>query len=134
MLKNYFKIALRNLQRNKAFSFINIFGLAIGLATCTLIMLYIFSESGYDTHNKDGNRIFRIATEAGQLGDIKEKPWASTSAPIAWGLKEDMPEVEQAARLLKFPNLDKMLLKYEHGNDRSEERRVGKEGRSRWLA
>lgn len=117
MLKNYFKIALRNLQRNKAFSFINIFGLAIGLATCTLIMLYIFSESGYDTHNKDGNRIFRIATEAGQLGDIKEKPWASTSAPIAWGLKEDMPEVEQAARLLKFPNLDKMLLKYEHGND-----------------
>ena len=117
MLKNYFKIAIRNLQRNKAFSFINIFGLAIGLATCTLIMLYIFSESGYDTHNKDANRIFRIATEAGQLGDIKEKPWAATSAPIAWGLKEDMPEVEQTARLLKFPNLDKMLLKYEHGND-----------------
>jgi putative ABC transport system permease protein len=117
MLKNYFKIALRNLQRNKAFSFINIFGLAIGLATCTLIMLYIFSELGYDTHNKDANRIFRISTEAGQLGDIKEKPWASTSAPIAWGLREDMPEVEQSTRLLKFPNLDKMLLKYEHGND-----------------
>src|ERR1019366_1994140 len=117
MLKNYFKIALRNLQRNKAFSFINIFGLAIGLATCTLIMLYIFSESGYDAHNKDAERIFRIATEAGQLGDIKEKPWAATSAPVAWGLKEDMPEVEQSARLLKFPTLDKMLLKYEHDNN-----------------
>src|SRR5665647_2822960 len=44
MIINYFKIAFRNLERNKAFSFINIFGLAVGLATCTLIMLYIFSE------------------------------------------------------------------------------------------
>ncbi len=116
MIKNYFKIALRNLQRNKAFSFINIFGLATGLATCTLIMLYIFSEMGYDDHNKDADRIFRIATKAGQLGNVTDKPWAATSAPIAWGLKEDMPEVEQSTRLLKFPNLDKMLLKYEHGN------------------
>ena len=117
MIKNYFKIALRNLQRNKAFSFINIFGLAIGLATCTLIMLYIFSEMGFDEHNKDADRIFRIATKAGQLGNVKDKPWAATSAPIAWGLKEDMPEVEQSTRLLKFPNLDKMILKYEHGSD-----------------
>ena len=83
MIKNYFKIALRNLQRNKAFSFINIFGLAIGLATCTLIMLYIFSETGYDQQNKDADRIFRIATKAGQLGNVKDKPWAATSAPIA---------------------------------------------------
>jgi len=117
MIKNYFKIALRNLQRNKAFSFINIFGLAVGLATCTLIMLYIFSEMGYDGHNKDADRIFRIASKAAQLGNVKDKPWAATSAPVAWGLKEDMPEVEQSARLLKFPTLDKMLLKYEHGND-----------------
>jgi putative ABC transport system permease protein len=116
MLKNYFKIAWRNLQRNKAFSFINIFGLAVGLATCMLIMLYIFSEMGYDAHNKNANRIFRIATKAGQLGNVKDKPWAATSAPIAWGLKEDMPEVEQSTRLLKFPTLDKMLLKYEHDN------------------
>jgi putative ABC transport system permease protein len=117
MVKNYFKIALRNLQRNKAFSFINVFGLAIGLATCTLIMLYIFSEMGYDTQNKNADRIFRIATKAAQLGNVKDKPWAATSAPVAWGLKEDMPEVEQSTRLLKFPTLDKMLLKYEHGNN-----------------
>jgi putative ABC transport system permease protein len=117
MLINYFKIAFRNLQRNKAFSFINIFGLAVGLATCTLIMLYIFSEMGYDQHNKNADRLFRIVSKAGQLGNVKEKPWAGTSAPIAWGVKQDMPEVEQSARLLKFPTLDKMLLKYEHGND-----------------
>jgi putative ABC transport system permease protein len=117
MIKNYFKIALRNLQRNKAFSFINIFGLAVGLATCMLIMLYIFSEMGYDGHNKNADRIFRIASKAAQLGNVKDKPWAATSAPVAWGLKEDMPEVEQSTRLLKFPTLDKMLLKYEHGNN-----------------
>ena len=117
MIKNYFKIAFRNLSRNKAFSFINIFGLAAGLATCILIMLYIFSESGYDLHNKNASRIYRVAAEASQLGSVKEKPWAASSAPMAWGLKADMPEVEQATRLLKFPFLDKMLLKYEHGNE-----------------
>jgi putative ABC transport system permease protein len=62
MIKNYFKIAFRNLSRNKAFSFINIFGLAIGLATCLLIMLYEFSELGYDSQNKDADRLYRIAS------------------------------------------------------------------------
>src|SRR5690349_17244566 len=111
MARNYFsarhsvKIAFRNLSRNKAFSFINIFGLAAGLTTCTLIMLYIFSESNYDAHHKNAEGIYRIATEANQLGSVKEKPWAAISAPMAWGLKADMPEVEQATRLLKFPTL-----------------------------
>ena len=63
--------------------------------------------------NKDADRIFRIATKAGQLGSVQDKPWAATSAPIAWGLKEDMPEVEQATRLVTLPNLDKMLLRYD---------------------
>src|SRR5450755_3014633 len=106
MLKNYFKIALRNLIRNKAFSFINIFGLAVGLATCLLIMLYIFSELGYDSQNKDAGRIYRIANAAVLAND---KPWAALSAPVAQGLKADMPEVEQSTRLLKFPSVDRML-------------------------
>ncbi len=118
MLKNYFKIAYRNLTRNKAFSFINIFGLAVGLATCVLMILYIFSELGYDKQNKNSDRIFRIAYKAVKKVNPEDKSWASTSAPIAWGLKSDMPEVEQSTRLLKFPSLDKMLLKYEHGNDK----------------
>ena len=115
MLKNYFKIAFRNLIRNKVFSFINIFGLAVGLATCMLIMLYIFSELGYDKFNKDADRIFRIASLPDQKISLSEKPWAATSAPVAWGLRSDIPEVEQSTRLLKFPTLDKMLLKYEQG-------------------
>ncbi len=118
MLQNYFKIAYRNLTRNKAFSFINIFGLAVGLATCVLMILYIFSELGYDKQNKNSDRIFRIAYQAVKKVNPEDKSWASTAAPIAWGLKSDMPEVEQATRLLKFPSLDKMLLKYEHGNEK----------------
>ncbi len=118
MLANYFKIAYRNLTRNKAFSFINILGLAVGLVTCVLMILYIFSELGYDKQNKNADRIFRIAYKADKKTNPDEKSWASTSAPMAWGLKSDMPEVEQSTRLLKFPSLDKMLLKYEHGNDK----------------
>jgi len=114
MFKNYFKIAYRNLARNKVFSFINIFGLAIGLATCILMISYILSELGYDKQNADANRIYRIAYKAVKKVNPKDKSWASTSAPIAWGLKTDIPEVEQTTRLLKFPTLDKMLLKYEH--------------------
>ncbi len=72
MIKNYFKIAFRNLARNKAFSFINIFGLAVGLATCLLIMLYIFDESRYDKHHKAGDRLFRIAAKTG-----KGETWAA---------------------------------------------------------
>ncbi|MFT3824200.1 MAG: ABC transporter permease [Chitinophagaceae bacterium] len=117
MLRNYFKIALRNLSRNKVFAIINITGLAAGLATCILIMLYIFGESGYDSHHTAANRIYRIGSHAEKLGSIQEKPWAATAGPIAWGLKTDIPEVEEATRLLKFPTLEKMLLKNESGSE-----------------
>src|SRR5579871_116997 len=114
MLKNYFKTAWRNVVRNKVFSFINIIGLSIGLATCMLIMIYIDSETGYDVQNKNADRIFRVAYRADEKVNAKEKSWAATAAPLAWGLKSDMPGVEQTTRLLKFPSFDKMLLKYEH--------------------
>jgi putative ABC transport system permease protein len=117
MFKNYFKITYRNLSRNKVFSFINIFGLAVGLATCILMISYILSELGYDRKNLNADRIYRIAYKAVKKINPKDKSWASTSAPIAWGLKADIPEVEQSTRLLKFPSLDKMLLKYEHAGN-----------------
>jgi putative ABC transport system permease protein len=117
MLKSYFKIAYRNLTRNKVFSIINIFGLATGLATCILMTTYIFSELGYDKQHKDASRIYRIAYVADKKLSPKEKGWVSTSAPIAWGLKSEMPEVEQSTRLLKFPTLDKMLLEYKNGGE-----------------
>lgn len=112
MIKNYFKIAFRSLARNKAFSFINIFGLAVGLATCLLIMLYIIDESSYDKHHKDGDRIFRVASKTG-----KGETWAAGPGPLSWGLKNDLPEVKQAARLMTFPDIGTMLLKYEHNSE-----------------
>lgn len=114
MLENYFKITVRNLIKNKIFTSINIFGLAVGLATCLLIMLYIFDELSYDKHHQDADRIYRIATKT-PLGS-----WAATSAPIAWGVKNDFPEVEQATRILKFPNLEKMLLKIEQNQEQKQ--------------
>lgn len=110
MLKNYFKIAWRNLLNNKTFSFINIFGLSVGLATCLLLMLYIFNEADYDKHHKNANLIYRIAI------DTKTEKWAGTPAPIAKGLKKDFPEIEEVTRVLNFPGVPKMLLKNENNN------------------
>jgi putative ABC transport system permease protein len=111
VLKNYFKIAFRNLFRNKAFSFINIFGLATGLATCLLIMLYIFDETGYDSYHKDADNIYRIAYKV-KINADKEEGWPALAAPVAGGLKSGLPEIEQVTRILKYPNLDKTLLTY----------------------
>jgi putative ABC transport system permease protein len=106
MFRNYLKIAIRNFRKNKAFSFINIFGLAVGLASCLLIMLYIFDESSYDKYQKDGDRLFRIASVSS-----KGETWAAAAAPLAYAVKNNLPEVEQSTRLMTFPDIAKMLNK-----------------------
>ncbi|MCF0059239.1 ABC transporter permease [Dyadobacter sp. CY356] len=105
MIRNYFKIAFRNLIKNKVYTGINIFGLALGLATCLLIILYISDEFNVDKHHQYGNRIFRIASKS------DGETWAGTAGPYAQGLKNDFPEVESAARILKFPGFEDMLLR-----------------------
>jgi putative ABC transport system permease protein len=104
MLRNYLKIAFRNLLKNKTFSFINIFGLSVGLGTCLLIMLYVIDELSYDKYHTDGEQIFRVALQT------KDEKWSSAAAPVAQGFKKDFAEVEEVTRLLNFPNIDKMLL------------------------
>ncbi len=61
MLRNYLKITFRNLWRQKGYALINILGLAIGLASCMIIMLYVFHELSYDTFNTKTDRIYRVA-------------------------------------------------------------------------
>ena len=119
MLKNYLKVAFRNLARNKVFTFINILGLAIGLATCLLILFYIFSESGYDRQNKDADLIYRV-TCSGTLAGQKQRGWAAAPAPLAWALKADLPEVAVTTRLLRSPTMDKMLLTAGQGISRKQ--------------
>ncbi len=113
MLRNFIKVAVRNLLRSKAFSSINIFGLAAGLATCLLILLYISDELKYDKHHKDGDRIYRL------VYTTPDGTWSSQPAPVAAAMKQEFPEVEEVTRLLKMPGMERVLFKYqESGNQK----------------
>lgn len=97
MLKNHFKIAWRNLLRNRVFSVINIAGLAIGLASCMLISLYVIDELSFDRFNKNADRIVRVVFKATmQGGKINE---SHVMPPTAGALKADYPEILEATRL-----------------------------------
>ncbi|MEO8861576.1 MAG: ABC transporter permease [Ginsengibacter sp.] len=97
MLKNYFKTAWRNLTRNKVYAFINIGGIAIGLAAFWLIALYVGDELSYDHSFSNADRIYRIAQHATWQGSSMNI--VPTSAPFAPQLKENFPEVEDAVRI-----------------------------------
>jgi len=98
LLKNYFKITYRNLLRNKAFSTINVIGLAIGLTCSMLIMLWVNDEMSFDRFHSDYMNIYRVVEMQQQNGE--KFPVAVTPAPLASGLKNDFPEV-QSSTLLK---------------------------------
>jgi putative ABC transport system permease protein len=100
VLRNYFKIALRNLLKYKVYSFINIAGLATGVACCLLILLFVQDELSFDRWNENADRIVRFGVDA-QLGD-QTFYGAVTSAPMAAALKEEFPEVEETARFRSF--------------------------------
>src|ERR1700730_13370593 len=100
MIKNFFKTATRNLWRNKGFSAINIFGLALGIATCLLITLYLQKELSYDRYNEKADRMVRVVFGGKmQGGEIKE---ADVMPPVAQTLKKDYPEVEEATRIRPY--------------------------------
>ncbi|WP_234736849.1 ABC transporter permease [Tellurirhabdus bombi] len=100
MLQNYFKIAWRNLWRNRLYTSLNIGGLAIGLAACLLMALYVDHEFSYDGFHANADRIVRITSEM----KTPEAPLtlASSPVPLATMLKQDYPEVETAVRLTPF--------------------------------
>ena len=97
MFKNYFKVAWRNLQKNKIFSFINIAGLGLSLAAFWLIALFIAQELSYDRYHKNADRIYRLASHGKWEGDKFDI--TGTSAPTANALKNEFPEVEQTVRI-----------------------------------
>src|SRR5579871_184451 len=103
MLTNYLKLALRNLMRNKVYSFINIFGLALGITCCLLLSLYIRDEMSYDKHHKNANDLYRIITNF-QSESVVDKV-GSASPPIAMAIKNEVPEVEAAVRILNPPGV-----------------------------
>ena len=118
MLKNYLKVAFRNLIRFKIYSFINIAGLAIGIACCLLILLYIQNELSYDRFNKKADRIFRINTDL-KFGatELAIPVCSDMMGPM---LKQDFPQVEEYTRIYNFGG-KKMVKK---GNNFNTEQKI----------
>ena len=109
MLKNYFKISIRNLKKHPGYTFINVAGLAVGIACCLLILLYVQGERRVDRFHTNAERLYRLnkvvtpKTGGTELHVI-------TSGPMAPTLKADYPEVEQAVRVL--PWFDDVLTRH----------------------
>src|ERR1700750_526328 len=97
MFKNYLKVALRNLWKNKAFSAINIVGLAAGLAVCLMIVLYVVDELGYDRYNVNADRIYRL--DADIYFNDTQATFAVAPDPMPVALVKDYPEIEQMVRI-----------------------------------
>ena len=97
MLKNYLKIALRNIKRHKGYSAINIFGLAIGITCCLYIYLYVRQELSYDRYHNDADRVYRIACT--WKGAAIEESIPLISYPVADVIEERFSEVESIGRL-----------------------------------
>jgi putative ABC transport system permease protein len=93
MIKNYFLLFFRNLRRQKLFSFINLLGLTVSIASTLLIYLYVQHEFSYDNFHKDGDRIFRI-NQTFIWGENNNAQFASTGPGVAYAVKEELPEVE----------------------------------------
>jgi putative ABC transport system permease protein len=100
MFKNYFKTAWRNIRKNKLFSFINILGLSVGIATCFIIMLYVQDELSYDKFNVNANNIARIVFHANLNGGKIDESFVMP--PVAATMKKDFPEVQDATRIAGF--------------------------------
>ncbi|MEM9833904.1 MAG: ABC transporter permease [Bacteroidota bacterium] len=97
MFKNYLKITLRNLANQKLYTFLNVVGLSIGIASCLLILLYIHHELSYDTFHEKADRIYRVGLN-GKIAD-QEIFTTNTTPPLAFTAVEEFPEVKSAVRL-----------------------------------
>lgn len=97
MFRNYLISTFRNLRKNRLHSFINIAGLAIGLACVILILLFVRHELSYDSFNRNKDRICRVVIDS--IKDDGTFPMAPTMLPLAPALRRDFPEVERAARV-----------------------------------
>jgi len=117
MLKNYIKTALRNIRKQKGYSLINILGLAIGMASCLLILMYVQHELSYDRYHDHADRIYRVAGSYRMGGRSFET--ATVGAPVAKALVDDYPEIEDAVR---FRDKGSFVIRY--GDNSYKERHI----------
>lgn len=119
MLRNYLTIAWRNLRRHSFYSLINIIGLAIGVAACLVIVLFIIDELGYDSYNTKANRIYRIDAEIKFGGNHFKMAYRGPRE--AYALMQDYPEIESTIR---FRNSGSYLVKPANGTENFKEKNV----------
>jgi len=101
MITNYLKIAFRNMKRHKGYSFINIAGLAIGMAICILILLWVQDELNFDRFHENAENIYRVNMNDQNYGVV----WPIVSIPVGPALKQEFPEVIDSVRVSDFRDL-----------------------------
>jgi putative ABC transport system permease protein len=104
MLKNYLRIAFRNLTKYKFISFINLFGLTVGLACCLLILTYILHETSYDKYNRQAGRIYRVTRSFNNKDGIVSLHLGAVAPPFGPLLQNDFPDIQKTTRLLPMGN------------------------------
>ena len=109
MIKNYIKIAFRNLWRHKSFSLINIIGLAVGMAAVVLIVMYVRFELSYDRFHADADRVYRLNVDIKSANDVLKVP--QSSAPMGPTIKADFPQVIAQTRI--FGDDEVMTVNYQ---------------------
>lgn len=121
MLGNYFKITYRNVLRSKGYSFINIFGLALGIASCLLALSYVRFELSYDNYHADVDRTYRV--DQTFIWSVEGGTFGSTPLPLALKLAADYPEIEEAIRInvpgaasVRYEKEDGTLLTFNEDN------------------
>jgi putative ABC transport system permease protein len=119
MLKNYFKIAFRNLKRNKSYALTNVFGLSLGIASAVLIFALVRYQLSFDTYHSKADRVYRVTTEF-HGEELTYNP--GTPAPLGQTLRDDYPVAEKVAnvaaladRVISFPSAKGTREKFEDG-------------------
>ena len=105
MVKNYLKIAVRSLLKNKVYAFLNIFGLTIGITCALLIFLYVQDELTYDQNHKQADNIYRVGCEYFLPNDGGSEEWAPISGYVAQYFVQDYPEILESVRFRKASNI-----------------------------
>jgi len=105
MFRNYFKIAWRNLVKYKFISFINLFGLTVGLTCCLLITTYVLNELSYDRYNKNAENIYRVTRSFNNAAGVVSLKFGTVSPPFGYYFPTDFPEIKKITRLLNAGTL-----------------------------
>src|SRR3954447_22150262 len=115
MLKNYFKTAFRNITRNRTYTFINIAGLAVGIAVCVMIFVIIQFQTSFDNFHAKKDRIYRVLTEYHHADAANIFYGQGVPFPMPQGLKTAFPQLEQVAPIYADNN-DQILVLDNNGN------------------